>query len=180
MIKGAALRSMLVATEGLYGADGLAAVLARLSDEHRAVLAAPLAVQFYPVEISAGFHDALRSVHGKGTWAPSYAVGLAAARIDFTGVYRVLLRAVSYDLLWDRMEAAWKQYNSEGVISLAERGTGFVRGHATGAHGYNGGLWHSVAGRGAGLVLLAGAKSAEGKVVSFDAASCRLEITWQP
>lgn len=180
MIKGAALRSMLVASEELYGKEGVEAVLQRLDDEQGAILVAPLAVQFYSVEVSAAYHEALRVVHGKGTWAASYAVGLAAARIDFTGIYRVLLRAVSYDLIWDRMEAAWKQYNSQGSVEWTERTKGLVRGQISGVAGYNGGMWHSAAGRAAGLVLLAGAKRAVGKVTASDPTSCRIEVTWDP
>ena len=178
-LKGAAIRSMLLGIQKVYGAEALAAVKAAVPRNVAETLESVLPVQLYPVRISALTHQALRDTVGKGTsWAPNHAVGVAAAGIDFTGVYRVLLRALSYDTVWNRMETAWGQYNSQGSITWGERREGFVRGVVSGVEGYNLGMWHSVAGRAEGLIRMSGAKDSAGKVIEGDTRGCVIEITW--
>lgn len=169
------------AIENLYGKPGLERVLAALPGDVRDALATILPVQRYPVRYSALSHQALRDTIGKGTsWAPSHAVGVEAASIDFKGLYRILLRAVSYDTVWNRMETAWGQYNSMGRIEWRDRRPGFAVGTVSGVEDYNMGMWQSVAGRAEGLLTLSGAKGATSRVLDGDSRSCRIEISWAP
>jgi hypothetical protein len=181
-INGTAIRSTLLGIEKVHGEEGLRTVKAALP-AHVLALIEPtvLPVSMYPVEVSASIHLALRDVFGGGTsWAPSFNVGVAASRIDFTGIYRVLLRSISYEGVWDRMEIAWKRYNTQGTITWSDRRPGFACGIIRGVDGFNLGLWSSVAGRAQGLLLLSGAKGAHAEVVEGSATGARIDAHWIP
>jgi len=114
-IRGAGLRSTLIAVEQLHGAGGVEKVKAALPAGVRTEIEPSiLPVSWYPVEVAAQIHVAIRDVLGGGKWDLSHKLGALASRIDFTGLYRVFVRAVQYDTIWDRAERAWNQYNSQG------------------------------------------------------------------
>ncbi|MGZ5969978.1 MAG: hypothetical protein ACXWP4_20035, partial [Polyangiales bacterium] len=93
--KGAAIKSTLAAIEKLYGAAAHRAVIEAVPADVRAMITPTvIPVRWYPVEVSAAIHLALRDRFGHGSWEPSHAVGVEAARNEFTGIYRVFLRAV--------------------------------------------------------------------------------------
>lgn len=97
--KGAAIKSTLAAIEKLHGAAVQKELIASLPAEMRDRITPVLPVQWYPVEIVAAIHAAVRDRIGRGSWEASHAIGVEAARIDFTGIYRVFLRAVQYDTI---------------------------------------------------------------------------------
>jgi hypothetical protein len=159
--KGSALKSLFSAIENLYGAPSLRAVIDALPNDVRSEVAGPiLPVGWYETRLFSAIHVAVRDVLGKGDWTVSHALGREAGRIDFTGVYRLVLRAVQYDTIWDRIELAWKQYNSHGEARWIERQSGSAIGLIRGVDGFNHGQWHSIAGRCEQLLLLGGAKGA--------------------
>jgi hypothetical protein len=177
--RGAALRSTLLSIEKLYGKQTLQAVKDAVPDEHRVRLEEPaLAVTWYPVEVSAALQVAIKNVIGRGTWNASHRIGVEAARVDFTGIYRVLLRAVQYDSIWDRMERAWAHYNSQGDAKWVDRGRGTATGRITGVTGFNPGIWQAVAGRAEGLLVLAGVRAASVSVAEGSERSARIEAVW--
>jgi hypothetical protein len=177
--RGAAIRSTLLAIEKLYGKDVLASVKDAVPPEHRARMHEPaLAVTWYPIEITAALHVAIKNVIGRGTWNASHRIGIEASRIDFTGIYRVVLRAVQYDSIWDRTERAWSTYNSQGEARWTDRGPGTATGRITGVSGFNMGIWQAVAGRCEGLLVLAGVRAASVSVAEGAERSGRLEAVW--
>jgi hypothetical protein len=177
--KGAALKSTLAAIEKLYGAPAHRDVIESLAEEVRAEIGGTvMSVRWYPVEIVAAVHVALRDRVGRGSWEASHAVGVEAARIDFTGVYRVFLRAVQYDTIWERMERAWSHYNSQGKLVWSERKEGSMSCQVTGVAGFNPGIWHAIAGRTQGLLLLSGAQSASCTPRDMTESSARIEGIW--
>jgi hypothetical protein len=181
LIKGAGIRSLLIAIERLEGPEGLAAVKAALPADVRARIEPQvLASRQYPVQISAALQVAVRDTIGHGSWEISHRLGVEAAKVDFTGIYRVFLRAMDYGSIWNRIEHAFAQYNSQGSIAWTERTRTSARGQVTGVVGYNDGLWNSVAGRVQGLLLLSGAKSASARAFDGTPHSCSFEASWQP
>ena len=171
---------MLLAIEQLHGVKGLERVKAALPEPVRAQLGSILPVQWYPIEVSAHVHVAVRDVLGGGKWDASHRLGIEASRIDFTGLYRVLIRAVQYDTIWDRAERAWNQYNSQGDARWIERGEDSAVGVIRGVGGYNMGLWQSVAGRAEGMLRMSGVKAASAVVLEGTSTGGRIEALWVP
>src|ERR1700727_27074 len=120
--KGVAIRSTLQAIANLYGEASLARVKGALPEAVRAQIEPRvLPVAWYPIAVSAAIHEAIRDALGDGNWEISHTIGIEAARIDFTGVYRVFLRSMQYDTMWDRAQRAWTNYNSHGETRWVDR-----------------------------------------------------------
>src|SRR5262249_39288126 len=78
--KGAAIRGTLRALATLHGDGALAAVKAALRPEVRSQIEpVVLATSWYPIEVSAAIHAAIREIVGRGSWAASHAIGYEAA-----------------------------------------------------------------------------------------------------
>jgi hypothetical protein len=90
-------------------------------------------------------------------------------------MYRVLLRAVHYDSIWDRICTAWSNYNSRGEVKMTVHDRGHATGIVHGVLGFNEGQWRSIAGRTEQLIILAGARAAEVEVHDPTSTSARLE-----
>jgi hypothetical protein len=173
------MRSTLQAIERLHGAAGRKAIEERLPPSLRALLQENIvAAGWYPVELSAQIHLAVRDLFGNGSWAPSRAVGREAAKIDFGGVYRVLLRAVPHATLWDRVGLAWNQYNSSGHSKWEVVGPGQVSGVVTDAVGYNDGMWEAAAGRLEILLEHSGVRARSISIHDTTPHGVRVEVLW--
>jgi hypothetical protein len=177
-LKGVAIRSTMKAIERLYGADGVIRVKAAMPERAREIVEHVLPVEWYPVEASAALHVAIRDVFGGGSWEASHALGVEAAKLEFTGFYKAVIRAVQYDTIWDRMERVWKLYNSTGKPDWFERGRGNARGEITGVAAYNEGVWQSVAGRCEGILILSGARGASVVARNPSSTRCDFEALW--
>jgi hypothetical protein len=177
--KGAAIRSTLQAIGNLYGDDVLAQVKGALRKDIRAQIEPRvLAVSWYPIEVSAAVHVAIRDVVGNGQWDMSHTIGIEAAKIDFNGVYRVFLRAMQYDTIWDRAQRAWDNYNSQGHATWGEREGGSAKGFVAGVTGFNRGIWNAVAGRFESLITLSGARGASVEVHDPTPIGCTFVALW--
>ena len=121
-LKGTAVASTLRAIERLHGLTGAAAVRAALPAAMRHILDDDpvLAVRWYPVELVASLHVAVRDVVGHGDWKASHALGMTAAREDFKNLYRIAIRALNATTVWTRMERMWTLYNSRGSFHWLE------------------------------------------------------------
>jgi len=178
MLKGVAIRSTLRAVERLHGRDAVTRVKQAVPEAARATLEHVLPVEWYPVEVSAALHAAIREVIGAGSWEASHALGVEAAKLEFTGLYKALIRAVQYDTVWDRMERVWTTYNTTGKPDWFERGRGRARGTIIGVAGYNEGIWQSVAGRCEGILVLCGARGANVVTKNPSSTRCDFEAMW--
>ena len=177
--KGVAVRSILLSIEKIWRPSGLVRVVKALPADIRVQLEPMvLAGQWYPVAVPAALHEALRDVFGGGSWKHSYAVGVAAGKLDFGGVYRFMVRQFSYDTIFTRLERAWRQYQSQGEVVWAITSAGFASGTVTGASGINQGIWLSVAGRVAAVLEIAGGRAAQCVVHEPTSTSCNFEVTW--
>jgi hypothetical protein len=177
--KGAAIKSTLQAITNLYGEEALVTVKRLLRPEVREhIEPRVLPVAWYPIEVAAGIHVAVRDTLGKGTWDVSQKLGQEASRIDFGGSFRLFLRAMQYDTMWERAQRAWAHYNSQGEASWADRTAGRATGIITGVTGFNRGVWHAVAGRLETMLQLSGAKGATIQLYDATATGCRLDAMW--
>ena len=177
-IKGVAIRGTTRAIESLHGKAALERVRSTLPARIRDQLDQVTPLEWYPVEISASIHLAVREVLGGGTWTVNHDLGRHAARQDFTGIYKAMIRAVQYDTVWDRLERAWKQYASSGEAKWFDRGPGTSKGYISGVGGYNAGMWSSIAGRCEGLLILSGARGASVSMVDPGNTQCHFEAMW--
>jgi hypothetical protein len=177
--KGAAIKSTLLAIVHLYGESGLASVKGLLPQGVISQIEPHvLPVAWYPIEVSAAIHVAVRDALGGGDWTLSHAIGIEAARIDFNGIYRVFLRSMQYDTMWDRAERAWANYNSQGHARWEERTAGQAKGLITDVSGFNWGVWNAVAGRLEALLQLSGARSASVQAHDATPTSCHMDAMW--
>jgi hypothetical protein len=181
-VKGTALRSILVALEALEGAEGLARVRNAMPEGARARIdPIVLGARWYPVAVQAAIHEAIRLEIGKGRVDANYRVARRAAMDDFAGgVYRIFLRTITYDALWDTTARIWRQYNSRGSLSFPERRREMARGHVVGVEGYTLAMWTGVCGRFHGILEIAGAKDVEVVVESHDETQCVLRARFVP
>jgi hypothetical protein len=178
-IKGTGIRSLFEAIRKLRGEEGLAAVLEAVPADVRDELEPRVvASRFYPVRVSASLQQAVHDTIGHGHWTLSHQLGVEAAHIDFSGVYRIFIRTLGDDTLWNAIERAFQQYNSQGEAKWLDRRRGRARGVVTGVEGYNEGMWQSVAGRVEGLLTLAGARGASVEVRNPRPDGCELEAIW--
>ncbi len=177
-MKGTAFRSTLSAIERIHGARGLEAVKEALHDGERSALEHVLPVSWYPISLSAALHSAVRETLGAGSWEVSRRLGREAAKIDYTGVYRVVLRAVQYDTVLSRLELTWRNYYSHGVFEWASRSAGSTRAHVSGVRGFNEGIWLACAGRAESLLEMTGARVAEIAVTQPTERSATFEGMW--
>lgn len=178
-LKGTAVRGTLQAIEKLHGSPGRLAVEERLAPDLREILAAGvIAAGWYPVELNAQMHLAVRDLFGNGTWAASRAIGREAAKIDFGGIYRVLLRAVPHATLWERVGLAWNQYNSAGSSNWEITAPGVAVGTMIDCDGYNEGLWESAAGRLETMLERSGVRARSATFLEMSAHGARAEVLW--
>ncbi len=180
-LKGVSVRNLLVAIESAYGPAALARVKAALPDEERRrIEPIVLASGSYPVSVSAAIHDAVRDVLGGGTFEANRRVGREAARIDFGGVYRAVLRVADYRTLLEGLDRAWRKYNSQGGVRWSRIDTGSADGEMYGVEGFTEPMWQSIAARVETILELGGAKRAAVVLVACAPEGAKVSLRWTP
>ncbi len=178
-VKGASIRTVLLAIENLAGKDGVKAVIETLSPASQKLLEGPILVStFFPASLSSEIHLGIRQTIGNGNWAMNRKVGAEAASIDFKGVYKVFLRLTDYDATLDRLPGAFRQYNSQGEVRWIERGHESATFVISEIDGFNEGQWESIAGRLESVLLLCGAKSSHVALSHVGPTGCNGTLTW--
>jgi hypothetical protein len=179
-IKGSAIASTLRAIDKLHGPAGGVAVRSALPVDVRDVLESDpvLPVRWYPIEVLAAVHVAVRDVLGHGDWHASHALGITAAREDFNNLYAVIIRVINTTTVWSRMERMWTLYNSRGRFEWIELRAGAMHAIIHDVSGYNEGMWHAVAGRGQQLMTMTGAKGADVRLVRGGPTQGEFEGIW--
>ena len=177
-LKGVGLKNTLASIEKLHGKQGLERVKEAMPARLRESLTGVLPIEWYPVELTAALHIAIRDKLGGGSWAENQRISFEAAKVELTGVYRVMLRAVQYDTVWDRMERMWRQYYDAGEARWVDRGQGHATAEFTGVAGFNEGMWASVAGRIEGMLEYTGARGAAVTVKTATSTHATIEALW--
>lgn len=180
LIKGATLKHTLAAIENLHGPEVLARVKETLSPRAREWVDHLTPLDMITPDVFGEVHDGVKKVLGAPGWEASHGLGSEAARVEFGGIYRVLLRAVQYDTVWDRIERAWNHIVGRGAFRWIDRKDDYVKAEIVGVTGFHPGIWHSAAGRAERLLVMSGAKSAQ--VTMLEAAPTRasFEAYWVP
>lgn len=174
------MKNILVALERISGAPAVADVLATLSPASRTLVEGPVLVSsWFPMSVSSEIHLGIRQTVGKGTWDVNRLVGQEAARIDFQGIYKVFLRLMDYDATLDRLDGAWRQYNSQGHVRWPERHLDHATCEVVEVEGFNEGQWVSIGGRLEVILTLCGAKRVEVEVTRAWPTECRALLRWQ-
>ncbi|AKV00581.1 hypothetical protein AKJ09_07244 [Labilithrix luteola] len=178
--KGVAVRSILLGVETLWGPSGLERVKDALAPEIRSQIEPlVLSADWYDVTVPAAIHVAVKETVGNGSWRYSRDIGREAGRVDWKGVHRIFLRAFSYDTIFERVERAWRQYQSQGVVTWKRYGDTRASGIVTDVQGLNEGIWLSVAGRLEVLFEFAGAKTSLCELVRFTSNDAVFDLAWK-
>jgi hypothetical protein len=177
-LKGLGLKNTLVALEKLHGREALERVREAMPSRLRESIVNVLPLEWYPVELTAAVHVAIRDTLGGGQWSESQRISREAAMVEVTGVYRVILRAVQYDTVWDRMERMWPQYYDAGEARWIDRGRGHATAEFRGVAGFNEGMWGSIAGRIEILLEMTGARGAAVTVKQPSSTHATIEALW--
>jgi hypothetical protein len=177
-LRGSVMRHNLKAIRNLYGADGYERIMGVLKPNVREKLEHVVPVEGVPVDVFAQLHEAVRATVGNGKWDAAHAIGMEAARLEFAGVYRVLIRAIHYDDVWDRIQRTWDHIVGTGAFRWIERNEGHARAEIAGVPGFNLGCWWSAAGRCEKLLLLSGAKSANVSIVEHGVGRATFDAVW--
>jgi hypothetical protein len=180
VIKGATLKHSLLAIESLWGQETLAKVKELLPPRTREWVDHVTLLDMIPPEVFGDLHEAVKKTLGSTGWEASHALGSEAARLEFGGIYRVLLRAVQYDTVWDRIERAWDHIVGRGAFRWIERRDDFVKAEIVGVTGFHPGIWHSAAGRAERLLVMSGAKSANVTMMEALPTRSMFEAYWVP
>lgn len=177
--KGTAIRALLAAIEQVYGAQGLRSVKQALTEEHRAAVdGVVLPTTYYPIELAAAVHDAIKKLFGNGTTSANRRIGAEAARNDFRGVYKVFVRFMEFENVLKRGDSAFKQYNSQGEMTWSTLTATHAAGAVTGVRGWTEPMWVSLMGRFETILTLCGGRAATAKVVRFSDKDCVFELAW--
>jgi hypothetical protein len=128
--------------------------------------------------VFAALHEAVRTTVGGGKWDAAHAIGMEAARLEFNGVYRVVIRAIQYDDVWDRIQRTWDHIVGRGAFRWIERSEGHARAEIAGVPGFNLGCWWSACGRAEKLLLMSGAKSANVAIVEHGIGRATFDAVW--
>ena len=177
-VKGIGLKHTLAAIEKLHGKPALARVHEAMPPRLSEVLANVKMLDWYPIELSAAMHAAIREALGNGTWDESHRISRAAALAEIAGPYRMLLRAVQYDTIWDRMERMWSQFYDTGEARWTERGRGHATAEVMGVAGFTEGIWRSVCGRVEGVLEATGARGPAVTLKNTSSTKGTIEALW--
>ncbi|MGO8993405.1 MAG: hypothetical protein ACLQVI_08745 [Polyangiaceae bacterium] len=177
-LKGVGLKNTLASLEKLHGKEGLERVKQAMPARLREQLTLVLPIEWYQVEVTAALHIAIRDTVGGGSWDESQRISMEAAKLELSGVYRVMLRAVQYDTVWDRMERMWRQYYDAGEAKWVDRGQGHATAQFLGVAGFNEGMWRSVAGRIEIMLESTGARGQSVTVKEAASTHATLEALW--
>jgi hypothetical protein len=177
-VKGIGLKHTVVALERIHGKAGLEIVKAAMPARFHETIATLKPLEWYPVEIAAHLHLAIRETLGGGLWTESQRISMVAAKLDITGPYRMMMRAVQYDTVWDRMERIWPQYYDAGEAKWVDRGRGHATAEFRGVAGFNEGMWGAIAGRIEMLLEMTGARGAAITLKDMSSTRATLEALW--
>jgi hypothetical protein len=177
-LKGVGLKNTLAALERLHGKEGLARVKEAMPPRLVESLSLILPVEWYPLEITAALHLAIRDTVGGGKWDESHRISVEAAQLELKGVYRMVLRALQYDSVWDKMESMWRQYYDAGEAKWVDRGEGHATAEFHGVAGFNEGMWRSVGGRIEVMLEATGARGQSTTVKVATSTHATIELLW--
>lgn len=121
-VKGTVLKSRLGFVEAHAGADGVARVIANLSEADRASLAFILPVAWYPFELGQRLDDAIVRVLAAGDQRFFERLGASSAERNLTTVHKGYLRVGDPHGFLERAAVIYRSYYETGRREYARTG----------------------------------------------------------
>jgi hypothetical protein len=179
LVKGTALRSLLLGLEKATSRADAERVRAALPAVHRQALEPViLASKSYPLAVSAAIHEAIRTELGGGGCVINRRAGFEAASLDFRGVYGIFIRVADFQTTLRLMGRAWRRYNTHGDVHVRFHEGNAAQVHVDGVALYNEGMWSSIGGRAEAILTIAGAKKATAAIVAWSPTECDFQLRW--
>lgn len=146
-VKGQSFHAVLRAFEDLRGAEFRGAALAEMAGEGGEALRGGflLSANYYPV---AWYRDLLASGVRLAPGALSFArdVGRASGERDISGIYKVLFRALSTELVIKQSPRLFRVVYQGGKIDVLETRSGFARVAYSECWGFDANVWQDALG----------------------------------
>ncbi|MGZ3426762.1 MAG: hypothetical protein ACXVCV_08950 [Polyangia bacterium] len=181
-LKGSAYLSTLAFVETHFGTAAKERVLARLSEEDRAILGhAPLAIQWYPLAPFPRLLRAMADELGRGDLGIVTERGTWAAVQDMRTVHRVLLKFVTPQWVIDKGMKIWPNFHTSGRWETKREGDKGARASLHDLGVVDEAMCASLKGWILGLLQLAGIKHAtvdHAECRALGAATCVFQISW--
>jgi hypothetical protein len=158
-VKGQAFHSVLKAFAELHGEELKAAALAGMSGEGGEALreGSLLSANFYPVAwYRELFASAARQAPGEKTLARD--VGYRSGQRDIAGMYKVLLRALSTEMLIKQSQRLLRVVYEGGSVEVLEVRKGFARVRYHDYFGFDRNIWQDAIGGAEAAFQATGAK----------------------
>ena len=153
--KGIAFWSFLTSLERLRGTDDRQATLAELPREIAQALriGEVVATGWYPIDWYRELHAAMNRACRQEGFDLSQRIGRDSALADFRGIYRLLLRVVSSEMLVSQAPRLFRLYFQGGDVAMAETGKGLGVVEFNGWDGFDRAMWSDVTGGIEGVLL---------------------------
>jgi hypothetical protein len=179
--KGIAFWSFLTTLERVRGTDDHQATLAELPRE----ISEPLrngevvATGWYPIAWYRELHAAMNRACRQEGFELSHRIGRDSALADFRGIYRLLLRVVSSEMLVSQAPRLFRLYFEGGNVAMAETGKGLGVIEFSGWHGFDRAMWSDVTGGIEGVLVARRAANVRHRVLSGGGAEANFKIEYR-
>jgi hypothetical protein len=153
--KGIAFWSFLTTLERVRGTDDLEATKAELPREIAEALrlGEVVATGWYPIGWYRELHAAMNRACRQEGFELSHRIGRDSALADFRGIYRLLMRVVSSEMLVSQAPRLFRLYYEGGEVGMAETGKGLGVVEFSGWHGFDRAMWADVTGGMEGVLV---------------------------
>ena len=126
-VKGSVLLSRLDFAREHFGVQGLAKLLAALTDEDRRVATTFLPAQWYPFDLGERIDSAIMHVLGRGDPGTFHRLGVRSAEVNLAGVHSVFLQSGDPHGLLRRAPVIYKLYYDTGTRTYEKTGENSCR-----------------------------------------------------
>jgi hypothetical protein len=159
LVKGQSFHSVLWALAEMRGPAFRDSVLSRVGGEAGEALryGTLLSSNLYPV---AWYRELFRAVLEQTPEAPNFAreVGKVSAGRDVRGVYRIVFRALSTEIMIKQSPRLFRLFYEGGQVDVQEVKSGFARVRYAECRGFDRNLWLDLLGGSESILLASGAK----------------------
>jgi len=173
---------LIVALERLRGRDEVERTFRALPREiERAIRdGAVVASGWYPIDWYRELHAAMRTACRETGYELAHELGREATQSDFSGIYRLMLRVVSSELLVSQAPRIFRMYFAGGEVGMAEVDSGWGVIEFVGWHGFDRAIWADVMGGIEGILLARQATDVRSRVIRGGGSdgSLRVEYRW--
>jgi hypothetical protein len=180
--KGIAFWSFLTCLERVRGIDDLKATLAELPREIASALEVGevVATGWYPIAWYRELHAAMNRACRQQGFELSQRIGRDSALADFRGIYRLLMRVISSEMLVSQAPRLFRLYFEGGEVGMAETGKGLGVIEFSRWYGFDRAMWSDVTGGIEGVLIARRAMNVRHRVLrgGADDGTFKIEYRW--